>query len=188
MFSEIALAVAEQEIWAGTENGDVLLWDTRMRTPARVLTGAHAARVRGVEPIHMARPQLGSDTLLASAATDGVVKMWDPRMTTGAGPESAAPLLELSTSARLTCLAAPHRTAKTAPSQAVSLVSKQSPGDRVPQKLLATAAGDGSRTRMLPDQAPGATKRKADIPAQQVSGDTLNLMNATKCLCVRRLL
>eukprot|EP00884_Botryococcus_braunii_P016841 jgi/Botrbrau1/3840/Bobra.0183s0065.1 len=111
----------EHAIWAGAEDGTLLLWDTRMGTPARVLSGAHSARVRGVSPIHMASgPVAGNKTLLASAASDGVVRVWDGRMTPGRAPVEAdggtctasvsrsLPLCEASTSARLTCLAVLH--------------------------------------------------------------------------------
>jgi hypothetical protein len=102
-----------QSIWAGAEDGTVLLWDTRSPTPALTLSGAHAARIRGVAPLGNAGVS-GFETLVASAASDGTVCVWDGRMT--GAHDDVTPLAETATSARLTCLGvvAPRRSGEAA--------------------------------------------------------------------------
>ena len=62
---------------AGLEDGSLRLWDVRAGQLQQSVERAHATRVRGLLALQVAA---GSVHHLASAASDGVVKLWDTRM------------------------------------------------------------------------------------------------------------
>lgn len=67
-------------IVTGCEDGTVTLWDSRAAEQAAVvISQAHKTRVKGIAPLSssIADQQAG---LVASAASDGSLKLWDFRM------------------------------------------------------------------------------------------------------------
>jgi protein MAK11 len=67
---------------AGAEDGCLRAWDCRTSVPALVIPKAHGARIRGLA---VAGPAGGEapgplPALVATASTDGVVRLWDLRM------------------------------------------------------------------------------------------------------------
>lgn len=65
---------------------------------------AHLARVKGLVALGSRSNGNSAELpyLLASASSDGVIRVWDVRMV---GKEKPSPLAEVNTKSRLTCLA-----------------------------------------------------------------------------------
>jgi len=93
----------------GGEDCVVRAWDTRSGKQAWVMENAHTNRIKGVA-ILGSKSDTGDESgelphLVASASSDGLLKVWDTRMVLG-GDDGAAPvpLMQAETKARLTCL------------------------------------------------------------------------------------
>ncbi|GLC45171.1 hypothetical protein PLESTB_000427800 [Pleodorina starrii] len=142
-----AASQSDQLLLLGLEDGSVRVWDVRSSGWAGGWERAHGSRVRG-----MAIMQRGPDKLptsLATASSDGTIKLWDTRKlggggggAAGGGAPAATCTAQVSTNARLTCLAAVDPDA-TAPR-------------RGPKPAAAAAAAAGKAA------APAAKKAKKD--------------------------
>ncbi|KAJ0082242.1 hypothetical protein Patl1_12378 [Pistacia atlantica] len=88
----------------GGEDRSITAWDTNSGKVAYCIGDAHSARVKGV--VVLSKNDGGGDSddpyLVASASSDGVIRVWDVRM---AVKEKPIPLAEAKTNSRLTCLA-----------------------------------------------------------------------------------
>ncbi|KAJ4976695.1 hypothetical protein NE237_001801 [Protea cynaroides] len=92
-------------LFAGGEDHSVTSWDTKSGKVAFCIEGAHSSRVKGI--VVLTTKNGGDDDnvvpyLVASASSDGVIRVWDVRMTNKDKPN---PLVEACTKSRLTCLA-----------------------------------------------------------------------------------
>ncbi|GFR40822.1 hypothetical protein Agub_g1445, partial [Astrephomene gubernaculifera] len=177
----------------GLEDGSVRVWDVRVREAGGLVGGwerAHGSRVRG-----MAAMQEGDGPLptsLATASSDGTIKLWDTRRLAGSlgsgggsqtGSEAVAPAVctaEISTNARLTCLAAVDPAAAVA--AAAARVKPATAGAAAKQEAArgkaevekgkkrsaaggGEAGGKGKQQLRRPDE--GAGKGKQAPPQQQ---------------------
>ncbi|KAJ4807948.1 p21-activated protein kinase-interacting protein 1-like protein [Rhynchospora pubera] len=96
----LCIAPGESEIlYTGGEDRHVTAWDTKSGKKAFSIQDAHKFRVKGLVSFK------GSDSpkLIASASSDGVIRVWDINM--ASSTEKWTPLLETDTKSRLTCLA-----------------------------------------------------------------------------------
>lgn len=78
-------------------------WDTVSGKVAYCIEDAHSARVKGI--VVLSKIDGTSDDepfLVASASSDGIIRVWDVRM---ANKDKPTPLAEANTKSRLTCLA-----------------------------------------------------------------------------------
>lgn len=103
----------ERCLVAGCEGGHLMAWD--IRKPSEVLVSfekAHRSRIRGLTaPFELSAALLGGGVELegigrkciASASSDGVVKVWDIATLSG-GAQPGAALAEVDAQARFTCL------------------------------------------------------------------------------------
>ncbi|EEF28003.1 pak inhibitor skb15, putative [Ricinus communis] len=92
-------------LFTGGEDRNVTAWDTNSGKIAYCIEGAHSARVKGIVVLNRNDGGGGGGDdpyLLASASSDGVIRVWDVRM---AVKEKPNPLAETNTRSRLTCLA-----------------------------------------------------------------------------------
>ena len=96
----ILMSLQNNTLITGGEGRDIAAWDIQSGKNAYSIKNAHSARVKGVAVI----PSSGSGDLLASVATDGMIRVWDTRMVSG--ETAAMHLAEANTKSRLTCLAA----------------------------------------------------------------------------------
>ncbi|CAN0858671.1 p21-activated protein kinase-interacting protein 1-like [Linum grandiflorum] len=89
-------------LFTGGEDRNITGWDCNSGKVAYCIEGAHESRVKGI--VLLTRNDGGVDDpyLLASASSDGVIRVWDVRTST---KDKANPLAEARTNARLTCLA-----------------------------------------------------------------------------------
>ena len=69
---------------------------------AYCIDDAHSARVKGIVVLMRNDNTVDDPYLLASASSDGVIRVWDLRMSMKEKPN---PLAEANTKSRLTCLA-----------------------------------------------------------------------------------
>jgi protein MAK11 len=69
---------------------------------AYCIDDAHSARVKGIVVLMRNDSTVDDPYLLASASSDGVIRVWDVRMSMKEKPN---PLAEANTKSRLTCLA-----------------------------------------------------------------------------------
>ncbi|XP_047310728.1 p21-activated protein kinase-interacting protein 1-like [Impatiens glandulifera] len=93
-------------LFTGGEDRGIKAWDTSSGKMAYCIEDAHSARVKGIVVLTGGETAAEDDDLpylIASASSDGVVRVWDVRMT--ANNEKSTPLAEASTKSRLTCLA-----------------------------------------------------------------------------------
>ncbi|KAJ8760787.1 hypothetical protein K2173_021825 [Erythroxylum novogranatense] len=90
-------------LFSGGEDRNITAWDTKSGKSAYCIEDAHSARIKGIV-ILTRNDGVGADDpyLLASASSDGVIRVWDVRM---AFKEKPNPLAEVNTKSRLTCLA-----------------------------------------------------------------------------------
>lgn len=92
----------------GGEDSVVRAWDTRSGKEAWSVAHAHTNRIRGVammgSSLETNDDSNGLSQLVASASSDGTVKVWDPRMVGSEEGAIPVPLMEAETKARLTCL------------------------------------------------------------------------------------
>ncbi|XP_031504730.1 uncharacterized protein LOC116267247 [Nymphaea colorata] len=100
------LCVAPAEgglLFMGSEDGKLRAWDTTAGTMAYCIDDAHAARVKGLTILGSKGEGGDPSYMVATASSDGVVKVWDMRMF-GNG-QQPLPLAQAETKSRLTCLA-----------------------------------------------------------------------------------
>ncbi|GAB2209889.1 hypothetical protein Droror1_Dr00027115 [Drosera rotundifolia] len=91
-------------ILTGGEDRGITVWDTRSGKSAYCIEEAHSTRVKGIAMLTQEN-EAGAATdpyVVASASTDGVIRLWDVRF---ANKEKPNPLAEAQTKSRLTCLA-----------------------------------------------------------------------------------
>lgn len=89
----------------GGEGRCVTAWDVKSGKVAYSIEEAHAARVKGIVVLTKNSSGAFSDDdphIVASASSDGVIRVWDVRMAIKDKPN---PLAEANTKSRLTCLA-----------------------------------------------------------------------------------
>lgn len=92
-------------LFTGGEDRNVKAWDTTSGKVAYSLESAHNTRVKGIVVLSSnvdSIEDVDDPYLVASASSDGVIRVWDVRM---AKKEKPTPLAEASTKSRLTCLA-----------------------------------------------------------------------------------
>ncbi|KAL5726788.1 hypothetical protein ACHQM5_000046 [Ranunculus cassubicifolius] len=92
-------------LFTGGEDRNVTAWDTNTGKVAYCIEGAHSTRVKGIVVLTNrsdAIEEADDPYLVASASSDGVIRVWDVRM---AKKENSTPLAEANTKSRLTCLA-----------------------------------------------------------------------------------
>lgn len=92
-------------IYTGGEDRNITAWDTNSGRAAFTIEGAHSSRVKGIVIMNGNDEDSGGDalpSLVSSASSDGVIRVWDVRF---AMKERPNPLAEVNTKARLTCLA-----------------------------------------------------------------------------------
>lgn len=91
-------------LYTGGEDRNITAWDINSGKVAYSMKGAHNARVKGIVVLTDSDGAAGSDDpyLVASASSDGVIRVWDVRM---AATEKTNPVAECKTQSRLTCLA-----------------------------------------------------------------------------------
>ncbi|KAL5158823.1 p21-activated protein kinase-interacting protein 1-like [Glycine soja] len=89
-------------LYTGGEDRNITAWDIKTGKIAYCLEEAHTARVKGIVALTESDGATGDDDpyLVASASSDGIIRVWDVRM---AAREK--PLTEHNTRSRLTCLA-----------------------------------------------------------------------------------
>ncbi|CAM8890800.1 unnamed protein product [Rhodiola kirilowii] len=96
-------------LFTGGEDKSITAWDANTGKVAYAIEDAHSSRVKGI----VVMSSSGSSTpaaegygeepyLIASASTDGVIRVWDIRSSVSGKPN---PLAEVNTRSRLTCLA-----------------------------------------------------------------------------------
>ncbi|KAK7411702.1 hypothetical protein VNO78_03139 [Psophocarpus tetragonolobus] len=108
-------------LYTGGEDRNITAWDIKTGKVAYCLEEAHAARVKGIVVLTNSDGAKDDDPyLVASASSDGIVRVWDVRM---AAREK--PLAEYKTGSRLTCLAGSHLKFKRPLPQAGKSKSKQ---------------------------------------------------------------
>ncbi|KAL9239342.1 hypothetical protein vseg_013676 [Gypsophila vaccaria] len=107
-------------IFTGGEDRGITAWDSVAGKVAYQIEDAHKTRVKGI--VVLSRDENCGDVespfLVASASSDGVIRVWDIR---GTSKGNSVPLSEANTKSRLTCLAGssikslkPRRTKKDA--------------------------------------------------------------------------
>ncbi|CAK9147714.1 unnamed protein product [Ilex paraguariensis] len=91
-------------LFTGGEDRNLTAWDSTSGKVAYSIEDAHSARVKGI--VVLSRNDGGSTDddpyIVASASSDGVIRVWDVRM---ANKDKPNPLAEANTKSRLTCLA-----------------------------------------------------------------------------------
>ncbi|KAH6773506.1 Transducin/WD40 repeat-like superfamily protein [Perilla frutescens var. hirtella] len=91
-------------LFTGGEDRNITAWDTASGKLAYSIKNAHQARVKGIVVLSKSRADSGEEDpyIVASASSDGIIRVWDARMATQEEPK---PLSEVNTKSRLTCLA-----------------------------------------------------------------------------------
>lgn len=77
-------------------------WDTGSGKMAYSIEDAHNARIKGIVVLSQSSEEEANPYMVASASSDGVIRVWDVRMVRNGKPN---PLAETNTKSRLTCLA-----------------------------------------------------------------------------------
>lgn len=91
-------------MFTGGEDRNITAWDTKSGKVAYSIDDAHTARVKGIVVLSNNDDSTAEDYpfLVASASSDGNIRVWDLRM---GGKEKSNPLAVANTKSRLTCLA-----------------------------------------------------------------------------------
>lgn len=91
-------------LFTSGEDRNLTAWDTASGKMAYCIEDAHTARVKGIVVLSKNSVDSGEEDpyLVASASSDGVIRVWDVRMAHKGKPN---PLTETNTKSRLTCLA-----------------------------------------------------------------------------------
>lgn len=91
-------------LFTGGEDRNITAWDTASGKVAYSIEDAHAARVKGIVVLSKNSDDSEEENpyIVASASSDGVIRVWDVRMANKGKPN---PLAEANTKSRLTCLA-----------------------------------------------------------------------------------
>ncbi|KAG2243339.1 hypothetical protein Bca52824_094823 [Brassica carinata] len=91
-------------LFTAGEDRAITAWDTNSGKLAYSIQDAHPARIKGIVTLTRNESEGASEDpyLVASASSDGIIRVWDMRM---AAKENAKPLAETNTKSRLTCLA-----------------------------------------------------------------------------------
>lgn len=91
-------------LFTGGEDRNITCWDSSTGKVAYSVEDAHSTRVKGLVVFKSKHDGQTSETpnILASASSDGVIRIWDLRMI---AKEKPSPLSEANTKSRLTCLA-----------------------------------------------------------------------------------
>ncbi|CAN8238649.1 unnamed protein product [Cochlearia groenlandica] len=91
-------------LFTAGEDRAITAWDTNSGKLAYSIERAHPARIKGLVVLTRNDREGASEDpyLVASASSDGIIRVWDVRM---AAKENAKPLAETNTKSRLTCLA-----------------------------------------------------------------------------------
>lgn len=90
-------------LFTGGEDRSITAWDTVSGKAAYSIEDAHSSRVKGIVVLTRHGDDDDDDDpyMVASASSDGVIRLWDIRM----AKKKPNPLTEVNTKARLTCLA-----------------------------------------------------------------------------------
>ncbi|KAK6932171.1 WD40 repeat [Dillenia turbinata] len=106
VFQEVKFTLSQDEILlTGGEDRNITAWDTKSGKIAYCIKEAHSVRVKGLVVLSksdIAASGDGFSHLVASASSDGVIRVWDIRMANQSEPNHLA---EAKTKSRLTCLA-----------------------------------------------------------------------------------
>lgn len=91
-------------LFTAGEDKNITGWDTKSEKVAYSIEDAHSTRIKGLVLLSKSDGAMGEEDpyLVASASSDGVIRVWDVRM---ANKEKSVPLTEVKTKSRLTCLA-----------------------------------------------------------------------------------
>lgn len=89
-------------LYTGGEDRNITAWDIKSGKVAYCFEEAHPTRVKGLVVLKDSDGSAGDDEpyLVASASSDGIIRIWDIR-----GATKEKPLTEYKTQSRLTCLA-----------------------------------------------------------------------------------
>ncbi len=85
-----ALPQPDGVLYTGGEDGALMLWDMRSGTAVQRVERAHATRLRGLVAL---TATVAARSGLASASSDGIVRMWDERMLGVSGAARCVPTL-----------------------------------------------------------------------------------------------
>jgi protein MAK11 len=89
-------------LYTGGEDRGITAWDLSSGKVSSRIESAHAARLKGIVAFDSCKNGSELSNLVASASSDGVIRVWDVRTM---GNAKSTPLAEANTKARLTCLA-----------------------------------------------------------------------------------
>ncbi|KAK4275569.1 hypothetical protein QN277_018627 [Acacia crassicarpa] len=90
-------------LYTGGEDRNITAWDPNSGKVAYCIEDAHKTRIKGIVVLSKDGSDGNDDPhLVATASSDGVIRVWDDRMATR---EKLNPLAEVNTKSRLTCLA-----------------------------------------------------------------------------------
>lgn len=91
-------------LFTGGEDKNITAWDTKSGKVAYTIEDAHPARVKGIVVLSKNDDASSEEDpyTVASASSDGIIRVWDMRM---ANKDKPNPLAEANTKSRLTCLA-----------------------------------------------------------------------------------
>lgn len=111
-------------LYTGGEDRGIKAWDPASGKVAYSIEDAHSARVKGIVVFAGSNADSGDADpyMVASASSDGVVRVWDVRV---ANKEDTKPLAEAATKSRLTCLAGSSLKSVRRPKLGVSAVDKE---------------------------------------------------------------
>ncbi|KAI4300043.1 hypothetical protein L6164_033462 [Bauhinia variegata] len=90
-------------LYTGGEDCNITAWDTNSGKVAYCMEDAHPARIKGIVVLSKSAGATGGDDpyLVASASSDGVIRIWDVRK---AASGNVTCLAQAQTKSRLTCL------------------------------------------------------------------------------------
>ncbi|XP_073134084.1 uncharacterized protein [Henckelia pumila] len=91
-------------LFTGGEDRSIKAWDTISGKVAYSIGDAHTARVKGIVVLSKSCDDSGENdpVMVASASSDGIIRIWDVRMI---NEGKSTPVAEANTKSRLTCLA-----------------------------------------------------------------------------------